>query len=232
MADHPNWHRQEGEGARAYACFCRYRDYGPDRSIRKAVRAYLTSASKDSQPRRYKAHPQPQAYLRSVAWWWGKLSRRYRWVERVKAFDEHQAVLRQKIADGRAIAEMEREVAEEEQQRQLRREEARAARAVGRQILRRVMKAIENRELEGLALSAILPHLQKASTLLEVGQKLERLELGEVTDRTEHKADPKVRKVAGRLEGLLEAAAAQGLSVAEFETVLESLGNGMPRPEG
>jgi len=172
VADHPNWHRQQG--ARAYACFCRYRDYGPDRSIRKAVRSYLTSASKDSQPRRYRSHPKPQAYLRSVAWWWGKLSRRHRWVERVQAFDQHQAQMRQQIADERAIGEMEREVAEEERQRELRREEARAARTVGRQILRRVLQAVESRELANLPLAAILPHLQKVSTLIEAGQRLER----------------------------------------------------------
>ena len=174
MADHPSWHRQQSEGARAYACFCRYRDYGPDRSIRKAVRAYLSSSSKDSQPRRYRSHPSPQAYLRSVAWWWGKLSRRYRWVERVQAFDQHQAAMRQKIADERAIAEMEREVAEEERQRELRREEARAARTVGRQLLRRVLRAIESKELEDLPLSQILPHLQKVGTLIELGQRLEQ----------------------------------------------------------
>jgi len=173
MSERPVWHRQPGESARAYACFCRYLDYGPQRSIRKAVRAYLTSSSRDTQPRRYKSHPRPGAYLHSVAWWWGKLSRRHIWVERVQAYDAHQPEIRQKIADERAIAELEREVAEEERQRTLRREEARAARAVGRQVLLRVLRAIENRELEGLALSAILPHLQKVATLIELGQRLE-----------------------------------------------------------
>ena len=173
MADHPIWHKQDREGAKAFAHFCRYRDYGADRSLRKAVRRYLESPSKDTQPRRYKTHPRPRAYLDAVSWAWGKLSRRHRWVERVRAYDAHQAALRQKIADDRAIAEMERQVAEEEQQRQLRREEARAARAVGRQILRRVLKAIENRELEGLPLAEILPHLQKVGSLIELGQRLE-----------------------------------------------------------
>jgi hypothetical protein len=94
-------------------------------------------------------------------------------VERVQAYDARQPEIRQKIADERAIAELEREVAEEERQRTLRREEARAARAVGRQVLLRVLRAIENRELEGLALSEILPHLQKVGTLIELGQRLE-----------------------------------------------------------
>jgi hypothetical protein len=39
MADHPSWHRQEGEEARAYACFCRCRDHTPDHSIREAARS-------------------------------------------------------------------------------------------------------------------------------------------------------------------------------------------------
>ena len=176
MAERPIWHRQPGEGARAYAHFCRYRDYGPDRSIRKAVRAYLTSSSRDTQPRRYKSHPRPGAYVRSVAWWWAKLSRRHNWVERVNAYDAHQQALRQKIADDRAIEELEREIEEEEKQRQLRREEARAARTVGRQILLRMLRAIENRDLESLPLPDILPHLQKVGTLIELGQRLEQEE--------------------------------------------------------
>ena len=173
MAEKPIWHRGPREGAKAYAHFSRYRDYGPDRSIRKAVRAYLESPSKDSQPRRYKSHARPGAYLRAVTWAWGKLSRRHGWVERVEAYDAHQEEIRQKIANERAIDEMEREVAEEERQRKLRREEARAARAVGRHILLQTLRAIENRELEKLSLAEILPHLQKVSTLIEVGRRLE-----------------------------------------------------------
>jgi hypothetical protein len=73
---------------------------------------------------------------------------------------------------------------EESRQRKLMQEEARAARAVGRRILLRILQGVEAGQLDELALSDLLPHLAKASTLLEVGQKLDRLFSGEPTDIT------------------------------------------------
>jgi hypothetical protein len=35
-----SWERLTGESAGAYSAFCAYRDYGPERNIRKAAEAY------------------------------------------------------------------------------------------------------------------------------------------------------------------------------------------------
>jgi hypothetical protein len=174
MADRPIWHRQPDEGTAQYAAFCAYRDAGIERSLRKVIRAYLNARpTKTQQQRRFLTHPRPGTYLRSILRTWGDWSRRFRWQERVRAYDEWRDAQRQREADRLAVDSAMREAEENERQRELRREEARAARAVGRQILRRVLKAIENRELEGLPLAEILPHLQKVGTLIELGQRLE-----------------------------------------------------------
>jgi hypothetical protein len=69
------------------------------------------------------------------------------------------------------------------------REEARAARAVARRLLRRLMQAVEAGQLDGLSLDQLLPHLQKVSSLLETGQKLDRLSSGEPSDITRLETD-------------------------------------------
>ena len=177
MADKPMWHRQSEEGAAQYAAFCAYRDAGIERSLRKVIRAHLNARpTKTQQQRRFLTHPRPSTYLRSILRTWGDWSHCFRWQERVHGYDEWRDAQRQREADRLAVDSAMREAEENERQRGLRREEARAARAVGRQILLRVLKAIENRELEGLPLSSILPHLQKVGTLIELGQRLEQEE--------------------------------------------------------
>jgi hypothetical protein len=41
-----SWERLAGESGAAYAAFCAYRDYGPDRNIRKTVETTLTGTDK------------------------------------------------------------------------------------------------------------------------------------------------------------------------------------------
>ena len=215
MAESEAWKRQKGEGSKAYWAFLRYRDLGPGRSVAKAVGA--RQAAKQGKARYFH--------------WWRRWAAKWHWRERAQAWDDHVHELDESRRLDRELEARRAEAEENERQRTLRREEARAARAVGRRIVLRILQGVEGGQLEEMSVPDLLPHLQKASTLLEVGQKLERLELGEVTDRTEQRADPKVRKLANRLEDLL-AAAAQGLNVAELEAVLDSLGNGGPKPEG
>jgi hypothetical protein len=41
-----SWERLTGESGLAYAAFCSYRDFGPDRNIRRAVEAVYTGPGK------------------------------------------------------------------------------------------------------------------------------------------------------------------------------------------
>lgn len=61
------WERQEGETAKAFEAFCKYRDMGPDRSLRKVVQALNKN-------------------LTTIAEWSGK----YDWVKRVASWDAEQ----------------------------------------------------------------------------------------------------------------------------------------------
>ena len=61
------WERQEGETAKAFEAFCKYRDMGPDRSLRKVVQALNKN-------------------LTTIAEW----STKYDWVKRVASWDAEQ----------------------------------------------------------------------------------------------------------------------------------------------
>ncbi len=78
---------------------------------------------------------------------------------------------------------------EERRRHSLMREEAKAARAVGRRILLRTLQAVDAGQLDQMDLADLLPHLARASTLLEVGQKLDRLFAGEPTEVTRQEID-------------------------------------------
>ena len=80
-------------------------------------------------------------------------------------------------------------------------EEARAARAVSRRLLKRVLEGVEAGQLEHMKVVDLLPHLQKISTLLEIGQKLDRLFSGEPTDITRKETD--TRETAGKLVDIM-----------------------------
>ncbi|MEA5030278.1 MAG: hypothetical protein VB056_15490 [Sphaerochaeta associata] len=62
------WDKQPGESQKAYAWFCRYRDYGVDRSIAKVLQKYIGKAS--------------SAVL-------SRWSVKYDWVKRAETYDEH-----------------------------------------------------------------------------------------------------------------------------------------------
>jgi hypothetical protein len=49
-----SWERLTGESGAAYAAFCSYRDYGPDRNIRRAVEAALSEADRGKVEKRYR----------------------------------------------------------------------------------------------------------------------------------------------------------------------------------
>ena len=164
MAEHP-WEREAGETDTAYQAFELFRRLGPDRTVQAAWEQYFFRPGTRRERGTKGVSPAPGYFKR-----W---SARWDWHQRAVAWDDEVAAL---ARDQELDRELKAKVAEQEEemrQRKLRREEARAARTVGRQILRRVLKAIEERELEGMPLSQILPHLQKVGFLIELGQRLE-----------------------------------------------------------
>jgi len=164
---HP-WERQEGETAKGFEAFELFRRLGPDRTVQAAWEQYFFRPGTRRERGTKGVSPAPGYFKR-----W---SARWRWHERAVAWDEEVAALARDRELDCALRARVAEQEEEQRQRHLRREEARAARTVGRQILVRVLKAIENRELEGLPLSSILPHLQKVAALIDLGQRLEQEE--------------------------------------------------------
>ena len=74
-----SWERLPGESGAAYSAFCAYRDYGPERNIRKAVE----TAEKDEGKRgkRYGV--------------WRNWSTQFRWRERAADYDNYTDKLKQ-----------------------------------------------------------------------------------------------------------------------------------------
>jgi hypothetical protein len=64
------------------------------------------------------------------------------------------------------------------------------------------MQGVEAGQLDSLSLSALLPHLQKISSLLETGQKLDRLSQGEPSDVTRQETD--LHELVPRLVGIMQ----------------------------
>ena len=74
-----SWERLPGESGAAYTAFCTYRDYGPERNIRKAV----DGVEKDEgvRAKRYRV--------------WRNWSTAYRWRERAADYDNYMEKLKQ-----------------------------------------------------------------------------------------------------------------------------------------
>jgi hypothetical protein len=126
----------------------------------------------------------------------------WRWQERALRWDEEVAALARDQELDRELKARLAAQEEEIRQRQLMREEAKAARAVGRRILLRILQAVDAGQLDQMDLSDLLPHLARASTLLEVGQKLDRLFAGEPTEVTRQEID--TRGTVRRLVAIMQ----------------------------
>jgi hypothetical protein len=74
-----SWEKLEGESAAAFAAFCMFRDYGPDRNIKKALAANEGDTVK--RGKRYRLH---------LAW-----SMKYRWFKRAADYDMYLDKLKQ-----------------------------------------------------------------------------------------------------------------------------------------
>jgi hypothetical protein len=79
MLPYESWERLQGESSAAFGAFCAFRDFGLERSIKKAVDGY----EKDEAVRakRYRV--------------WRNWSTQFRWAERATAFDRHIEKLKQ-----------------------------------------------------------------------------------------------------------------------------------------
>ena len=79
MLPFESWERLAGESSSAFAAFCAFRDFGPERNIRKAV----DSVEKDEgiRAKRYRV--------------WRNWSTAYRWRERAADFDRYMEKLKQ-----------------------------------------------------------------------------------------------------------------------------------------
>jgi hypothetical protein len=76
-----SWERLPGESALAYAAFCTFRDYGPERNIRRAVEAAAAGNGGEAGMNRGKAG---KRYGMWRAW-----STQFRWRERAADYDNY-----------------------------------------------------------------------------------------------------------------------------------------------
>ena len=80
-----SWERLPGESGGAYNAFCAYRDFGPDRNIRKAVEAAYPAGTAESdstkRDKRYRV--------------WRNWSTAFRWRERAADYDRYTEKLKQ-----------------------------------------------------------------------------------------------------------------------------------------
>jgi hypothetical protein len=74
-----SWERLPGESGAAYAAFCAYRDFGPERNIRRAVETAERDRAK--QEKRYRV--------------WRNWSTQFRWRERAADYDRYTEKLQQ-----------------------------------------------------------------------------------------------------------------------------------------
>ena len=189
------WERQPGESAQAFGGFECYRRLPPaERSLQRAWEDHCNRPGQ-ARERRGKGAGGPHGH-------WTRWMSRWRWKERALAWDEEVAALARDQELDRELKARLATQEEELRQRRLRKEEALAACTVARRMLLRVLQAVEAGQLDQLALADLLPHLAKVSTLLEVGQKLDRLLSGEPTDITRRETD--TRETVGKLVGIMQ----------------------------
>ena len=79
MLPFESWERLTGESSKAFAAFCSFRDFGPDRNIRKAVDGYEKDEGK--REKRYRV--------------WRNWCTQFRWKERAADFDRYLEKLKQ-----------------------------------------------------------------------------------------------------------------------------------------
>jgi hypothetical protein len=82
-----SWERLAGETGPAYAAFCAYRDYGPERNIRRAVEGQCR--------KRNNGMGTDQAHVEKRYRMWRNWSMQFRWVKRAEDYDRYLDRLKQ-----------------------------------------------------------------------------------------------------------------------------------------
>jgi hypothetical protein len=127
------WEPMTGETAKAFEAFGYYRRLTPDqRSLQQAWEDYWNRPG-NALHRSKKSAGKPYGH-------WTQWMSTWRWQERALAWDAEQAEIERDQRLDRELRERAQVHAEELRQRSLMREEARAARAVGRRILMRILR--------------------------------------------------------------------------------------------
>jgi hypothetical protein len=89
-----SWERLTGESSAAYAAFLAYRDYGPDRNIRRAVSAFLQDAAAALAGKDGETGPE-QGTVEKRYRMWRAWSTQFRWRERAADYDQYLERLKQ-----------------------------------------------------------------------------------------------------------------------------------------
>jgi hypothetical protein len=92
-----SWERLTGESGLAYAAFCAYRDYGPDRNIRKAVEGQFRKAKLPTEfpPAAETPHANLDATTARKYRMWRAWATQFRWRERAADYDRYLDRLKQ-----------------------------------------------------------------------------------------------------------------------------------------
>ena len=230
MPDRQPWERRKGESRKAYDAFCCYRDLDATRSGAIVAKALGKSET-------------------LIERW----SARWGWVERAHAWDDHAAAIASDRALDAALATKQAELEENERQKALRLREARSARTIGRAVMQRFLELVQDKELDKETMlrhkdvtihldergnqtgrveierKGIVEMLKMALPAIVEGHKLERLELGEVTDRTEMQVgDAMLRRLAEVIRDCIPPDRWESVGT-EIDAVLRGeYGNGKP----
>jgi len=195
-----SWQRQPGESAQAYAGFVCYRDLAP--GTRSLARVGQECGKSKSLLERW-----------SVRW---------RWVERVRAYDAHLAAVEQAAREQALAAEAARWA---ERRRQEREEEW----AVAQQLIKMLAHPLTKETVGEDGRTVVEPArwtVKDAATYASAGAKLARLAAEMETERVEHQGELTLHQIVQQI------AATEGLDpsavLAEAERLLKALGGKAP----
>ncbi len=182
------WQRQPGETEKEFLAFEIFRQLGPGRTVDGAFRAYRLRPGDHHKHEGLARDKTPHYFSR-----WAT---QFHWWERAKAWDDEVAAAARKEEAERELERRRREAAEDERQRELTIQRARAAGVAAGQILHRLLESIQTEDLKDMTAVDLLPHLQRIGALLEKSRKLERVERGEPTEIRREIGDVEARGLA------------------------------------